>query len=73
MREAVTSAPLVKRGVLVKTGDIGEAEGWIRGEEAAFAGQDGNVDIFAPGGFAHEAGEAVVEVLGERIELHFNV
>lgn len=47
--------------------------GSLRGEVAAFAGEDGDVDVFALGYLAHATGEEVVEVLGEGIELVWEV
>ena len=40
----------------------------LRGEVAAFACQDGDVDVLTPGNFAEKASQAVIEVLGEGIE-----
>lgn len=50
-------------------------EGWggLRGEVAAFACEDGDVDVFTLGYLAHATGEEVVEILREGIELVWEV
>ena len=52
-----------------------DLEDWeyLRREEAAFANQDGNVDVIASTSFAHQAGEAVIEVLRKGIKLLLNI
>ena len=58
-----------ERGVSIGTGRSLEEAFALRGEIAAFAGEDGDVDIVAGGDLAHQGREAVVEVQAEGIEL----
>lgn len=45
----------------------------IRGEVAAFACEDGDIDIFTLGYLSHETRKVIVEVLREGIELVWQI
>ena len=49
------------------------ARDYSRRKEAPFPSQDGDRNVITPCRFAHQAGEAVVEVLGEGIELLLDI
>ena len=50
-----------------------KGDGASRGEVAAIACQDCDVDVFSGSDFAHPSCEYVIEILGEGIELFWEV